>query len=459
MAKKEPLVPQQDENGRKTRKEILLERKHERQMKRVRLAIGSVMGLIALVVVIALINEYLIAPNRPVAVVNEEPISINDWQDRVRYERAQRIVFLENQYDAFNGDVGIIQQFAGQTIMELFNAEDLGQATLNVMIEEAVIRQAAEARGIVVTDADVEQEIAESFNYFGGDSPPPTPTATATVMPTPSVTPITTEAATETEALPPAEVEVGPTNTPQPTPTAVSAESYRQEFNEFLDQFRPYGITEAQYREIVRTQLYREELAALLAEEQGLPTTAEHVSFYVIIYDTEEDANEAQALIAAEGFLPVWNAVRSAPPDPENLTQPFATELLWQTQDDLANNIGFALANAVFSLPLNTPSDIVTEQLDPNAPPRYFIMQVSGREERPLSPQALDNAQLSAVRAFVDSVIASGGVEITDNWRGRTPAQPALDPKFLQQPTPAPQQELPPELPPVEELPPLDDEQ
>ncbi len=458
MAKKQPLVPQ-EEDGRKTRKEILLERRHQRQMKRVRLAIGSVLGLIALVVVIALINEYLIVPSRPVAVVNEESISLTDWQDRVRYERAQRIVFLENQYDAFNGDVGIIQQFAGQTIMEVFNAEDLGQTVLNALIEEAVIRQAAEARGIVVTDADVEQEIAESFNFFGGDSPPPTPTATATVMPTPSVTPITTEVITETEVLPPPETEVGPTNTPRPTPTAVSAEAFQQEFNEFLDQFRPYGITEAQYRSIVRAQLFRERLAEWLAQDQDLTTTADHVSFYVIIYDTEEDANEGQAMIEAEGFLPVWNAIRSAPPDPENLTQPFATELPWQTQDELTNNIGFALATEVFSLPLNTPSDIVTEQLDPNAPPRYFIMQVSGREERPLSPQALENARLSAVRLFVDSVIASGGVEITDNWRGRTPTQPSLDPKFLQQPTPAPQQELPPELPPIEELPPLDDGQ
>jgi hypothetical protein len=451
MAKKEPLVTPEGE-GRKTRKEILLARKHERQMKRVRLAVGAVLGLILLVVVIALINEYVVVPSRPVAIVNEEPISLRDWQDRVRYERAQRIVFLENQYDAFGGDVGIIQQFAGQTIQELLpgtlapgQPENFGQTVLNIMIEERAARQAAEARGIVITDADVERELAESFNYFGGESPPPSPTPTQTVMPTPSLTPITSDVVTETVALP--TVTLGPTNTPQPSPTPVSAEAYQQEFDEFLDQFRPYGVGEVQYREIVRSQLYRQRLTELLAEEQNLPTTGEHVSLYLIVYETEEDANEGAALIAEEGYLTVWNTIRSLPPDPEAESTAFATELVWQSQEELLNTLGPSLANAAFDLPLDTPSDILVEQFSPESN-SYLIIQVSGREERPLSQQALDATRQQYVSAFLDTFMA--GVEITDNWRGRAPTSPSLDPKFLQQPTPAPQPEV---------MPPLDDGQ
>jgi parvulin-like peptidyl-prolyl isomerase len=454
MAKKEPLVTPEG-SGRKTRKEILIARKHERQMKRVRLAVGAVLGLILLVVAIAVINEYVVVPNRPVAVVNGETISLRDWQDRVRYERTQRIVFLENQYDAFGGDVGIIQQFAGQTIMELFNAEDLGQTTLNLMIQEVAARQAADARGITITDADVEQQLAERFNYFGGESPPPSPTPTQTIVPTPSVTPIASEAVTETVTGP--TPTVGPTNTPRPSPTPVSAEAYRQELNEFLGQFRPYGISEAQYREIVRAQLYQQRLADRLAEEQDLPTTGEHISLYLIIFETEEDANEGAALIAEEGYLSVWNTIRSLPPDPDAESTAFATELVWYTREDLVNTIGPDLANAAFDLPLNTPSDILLEQFDPESF-SYLILQVSGREERPLSEQALNTARQQYLAAFLDSYMRD--VEITDHWRGRTPPQPALDPKFLQQPTPAPQQDiLPPDALPEEVIPPLDDEQ
>jgi hypothetical protein len=454
MAKKEPLVTPEG-SGRKTRKEILIARKHERQMKRVRLAVGAVLGLILLVVAIAVANEYVVVPNRPVAVVNGETISLRDWQDRVRYERTQRIVFLENQYDAFGGDVGIIQQFAGQTIMELFNAEDLGQTTLNLMIQEVAARQAAEARGITITDADVEQQLAERFNYFDGESPPPSPTPTQTIMPTPSLTPIASEAVTETVTGP--TPTVGPTNTPRPSPTPVSAEAYRQELNEFLGQFRPYGISEAQYREIVRAQLYRQRLADRLAEQQDLPTTGEHISLYLIIFETEEDANEGAALIAEEGYLSVWNTIRSLPPDPEAESTAFATELVWYSREDLVNTIGSDLANAAFDLPLNTPSDILLEQFDPESF-SYLILQVSGREERPLSEQALNTARQQYLAAFLDSYMRD--VEITDHWRGRTPQQPALDPKFLQQPTPAPQQDiLPPDVLPEEVIPPPDDEQ
>jgi hypothetical protein len=453
-AKREPLVTPEGE-GRKSRKEILLERKHERQMRRVRLAVGAVLGLILLVVAIALVNEYFVIPGRPVAAVNEEPISLREWQDRVRYERAQRIIFLENQYEAFNGDVGIIQQFAGQTIMELINADDIGQTTLNIMIEEVAARQAAEARGIVITDADVEQQLAESFNYFDGESPPPAPTPTQTVMPTPSLTPITTEVITDTEPI--ATATLGPTSTPRPTATPVTAEVYQQEFNEFMAQFREYGISEAQYREIVRAQLYRQRLAEDLAEEQDFPTTGEHVSIYLIIYETEEDANEGAAMIADEGYLTVWNTIRSTPPDPEQGVTAFATELVWYSQEDLVNTVGPSLAAAAFELPLNTPSDILIEQFDPETP-SYLIVQVSGREERPLSQQALDSARQQYVSAFLSSFTA--GAQITENWRGRAPEQPRLDQKFLQSPTPAPPQQqdvIPPDALP--EIPPLEDQE
>jgi hypothetical protein len=439
MAKKETQRVQ-EERTRQTRKEILLARKHERQMKRVRLAVGAVLALLLLVIVIGLVHEYLIVPTRPVAVVNGENITLSDWQERVRYERAQRIIFLEEQLEAFNGDVGIIQQFAGQLINDLRDPQGLGQTTLNVLVDEVLIRQAAEARGIVITDADVERELAESYNYFGGESPPPAPTPTQTVMPTPSLTPITGDVITETEVIPTATL--GPTSTPLPTATPVSAESYQEQYQAQLDQLAVYGISESHYRAVVRAQIYRERLAELLAEEEGVPETAEHVSLYLIIYETEADANEGAAMIAEAGYLPVWNALRSDPPDPTAETQTLATEFVWRTQEDLLNNLGFTLANAAFELPLNTPSEILVEQFDEETV-RYFLIQVSGREQRPLSEQALNTARQQYLAAFIDAR-RTGNVEITENWRGRTPTQPILDQKFLQPPTPAPPAAVPP---------------
>jgi hypothetical protein len=167
--------------------------------------------LIALVIGIALVNELFLTPNRAVATVGQTPISLRDWQERVKFERAQRVIFLENQLEAFGGDVGIVQQFGGSVINELYDPETMGQDVLNVMADEVVICEAVEERGIEITEADVQTKIGEAYSFYGqGVSPTQLPEPTATVEPTPSLTPIPTVVITD----------VVPTETPFPTPTA-----------------------------------------------------------------------------------------------------------------------------------------------------------------------------------------------------------------------------------------------
>lgn len=164
MAKKTETTT--TEAQRQSRKEVLLARKQAQQTRQIRLGVAVVGGLLLLLFLAAAINELVIAPGRAVAIVNGEEITLSEWQDRVRFERAQRIILLENQLEAFQGNVGVVQQFAGSVINELLQPEVLGQSALNQMIDETVIRQAAEERGITVTDADVDAEIRQDFNFF-----------------------------------------------------------------------------------------------------------------------------------------------------------------------------------------------------------------------------------------------------------------------------------------------------
>lgn len=90
---------------------------------------------------------------------------------------------------------------------------------------------------------------------------------------------------------------VGPTNTPPPTATPVSAESFQEEFDGLVAQFEDLGVSEAQYREIVRTQIYRERLIEELNIETELAVDAEQASFFVLQFETEAEANEALALV------------------------------------------------------------------------------------------------------------------------------------------------------------------
>lgn len=433
MAKKKEQTTE-EASLRQSRKEILLARKQEQQLKRIRLGIYIVGGLLLLVLVVGLVNEFLIIPNRAVAVVNGQEISLSEWRDRVTYERAQRIVFLENQFEAFDGNVGIIQQFASQSIIDLQDSESLGQAVLNQMVDEVAIEQAAKERGISVSEADIDAFVGESFNYFNGDSPTPIPTATATIMPTPSLTPIPTAVITEVVPTntPFPTATTGPTATPRPTATPVSAEAFQTELGDLVGKLTDLGAKESIYRKVVAAELYRRQLADALAEEQSLPTEGEQANLFVISANSETDAQELLALVEADGYLTVWNTIRSG----EAEIEANASEILGRLQEDLAQELDDNIATEAFALPLNTASDVLVRDLGEDAK-TYYIIQVSGREVKPLSESRLQNNKLQAVSSFIDTQL-TGKLELTDVASGRAPSVPVLDQKFLAPPTPQP---------------------
>jgi hypothetical protein len=441
MAKKQTNTDQSDESRRQSRKEILRARKQEEQLRVIRIAAAIVGAILLLVLAIAIINEFFITPNRSVATVQGQEITLSDWQDRVKYERAQRIVALEGQLESFNGDVGLVQQISGQAIVELIseNAESLGGAVLDRMVEEEIIRQGVEERGLLPSEEEVDERIGASFNYFGGDSPTPFPTPTETVAPTPSLTPIPAAGATEVEQpvgplAPPVD---GPTSTPFPTATPVSQEAFQQEFDDFLAQYKALGVSEQVYRSVFGNALMAERLADALAEEEELPKEDEHASIYFLSYGDEDEANQALEAIKATDFLTVWNTVlsRSSDPGQEDASTATAAEVLWRTRDTYAGGFNDAVAEEVFALELNTPSGVM-EATGADGTPEYIIIMVSGRETRDLAGSELQNRKQQLLRDYLDE--RSLEAETNELWRSHVPTVPLLDPKFRQPPTPTP---------------------
>ena len=253
MSKKNHQEAVNEEESRRSRKEVLIAKKEAEQTRGIRIAIGIVAGLILLIILIGLINELIISPNREVASVAGEKITLNEFKDRVGYERTQRIIFLESQLEAFGNDVGIVQQYASQWIIDLLpqSSDEFGESVLDQMVAETLIEQAAVEFGVDVSDTDVEEAIGAEFGYYGGGLPTPAPKATETVVPTPSLTPIPT--AVITEVLPTAtalpDSTDGPEPTPFPTATPVSEEAFQAEFAEFFQDYKDFGVSEERYRE------------------------------------------------------------------------------------------------------------------------------------------------------------------------------------------------------------------
>ncbi|MCZ7667055.1 MAG: SurA N-terminal domain-containing protein [Chloroflexi bacterium] len=234
-----------EEQQRRSRKEVLVARKEAQQKRQIWIAAGIVGAIILAVILLALINELLISPNRTVASVGDDTIALNEFQDRVVFERTQRIVLLENQLEAFNGDVGIIQQFASQLIIDLLpsSSDTFGESILEQMVDETLLEQAAAERGLSVSEEEVDEAIGADFNYFGGGLPTPAPSATETIVPTPSLTPIPTAVITGS-CPPPPELPTptqGPTATPFPPPRRFPKKPSRRNFQSSLLIIKPLG--------------------------------------------------------------------------------------------------------------------------------------------------------------------------------------------------------------------------
>jgi hypothetical protein len=439
MAKKK--TPAADENKRQSRKEILIAERQASQTRTIRLAILGIVLLLAIVIVAGVVNVVFIKPNAPVANIAGSELSMGDWRQRVKLQRAQLILGIEDLAESLGQDIGQVQQFAGQQLLLLTqDSERLGQIVLDQMIDEALIQQAAESRGIIVSDDDVQKEIEESFNYLGGASPTALPTPTETVIPTPSLTPIPTAVITELlpTRTPFPTPTLGPTRTPLPTPTPLTENSFGELYEETIDRFQDFGIKEEQFRNIVKSQIYQERFLEELVREEELSDEAMHASFFYLMFGSEAEAQQSLDDIDRDGFLHVWNTIASKPFDPEDQDSAFASELLWRTEDNIALLLDEAASLEVFSMPLDSRSKVIivpaaTEEEDDS----FYIIFVTGREIRTLSESAISNARQELLNGWLQGLRASE-VDTFERWRTNVPQQPSIDPRFLVPPTPTP---------------------
>jgi len=439
MARKRTAPP--EEKQRQSRKAILIARREAKQTRQILVAIGVVIVLLVIVLVAGVTNEFLIKPGLPVANVNDAEITMDEWRRRVRLQRAQLILGVEDLAEAVEQDVGQVQQFAGQQLLLLTQeSERLGQSVLDQLIDEVLIRQEAEARGIFVSEADIQKEIEESFGFFGGALPTEQPTATETMPPTPSLTPIPTAVITEIVPTntPFPTFTPGPTNTPFPTSTPVSREAFDEILKETSDRLEDLGIPEESLKEIVEAQLYQDLLLKELVIEQELPTEDLHASFFYLQFNSQEEADDALNEIVSNSYEAFWNKIRSEPPDSDNESPIIASEILWRTQENVNAILDDIVGETVFNTPINEASlVIVVPGITDEEEDTYYIILVTGREIRSLSQSAIQNAEQELLSSWLQSKRVAG-VESFNRWLANIPGQPAIDSRFLVPPTPTP---------------------
>lgn len=360
----------------------------EKQMQRALIWGVSVVAMLVIGILgYGIVAEKIIKPREPVAIVGQSPITTAEFQARVKFRRLQlenQLRYLYQQQQALGAQGS---DSAGQSLQDYIqsqissldaqlaheNAEIIGEQVLDRMIQERLVAQEAERRGIEVTSHEVQEEIQAGFGY--------NPDAT----PMPAASPPLTATQTLTASEP----------TPAPTATQMTESDFRELYNTYIRQgLRPLGISEQQYRSWIQASLLIEKLREDIKEE--LPSEAEQVTLRFLSVNSEDQAAElAQRLDGGEDFEALAEEVEADEEQPG-----YSSELSWLPRELLENRLGEELADRAFSLDVGDHSEPVGvgEQSQ-----TYYIIVVTGREMRDVEDSVRDQMAEDAFQSWLDA--------------------------------------------------------
>lgn len=362
-------------------------------------------SMIALAVVVigvltyGFVKENVIKARESVATVGGTPITTAEFQGRVRFTRMQLsselgYLFQQQQtLDPTDPDVQFLLEYIQGNIRDLQsqlapeNALIIGEQALDQLIQEELVRQEAARRGITVSSEELETEIEQ---FFGYDRNP--------VMPTISLS--TTLPVSPTDPL-----------EPEPTPTQMTQQEFRQRYDDFIKNMRDINVTEKQYRSWVEVTLLQEKLQEQLVEEA--PVMADQVKLRYISIDDEQRTSEVAARWdAGEDY----EALLSELEEDEEITA-YGSEVDWLPRDALERRFDAELADMIFDMPVGERSAPI---LSPDTN-EYTIIEMLGHEERELD---LYFRQQLATQAFEEWLEAQQMLVQRSTYRDRVPTDP-----------------------------------
>lgn len=420
----------------------IVTKKHIARLERERqqVALIRLIAIIGVVIVLLLLGYgYLkinvLAAREPVANVNGDEITTAEWQERVRFAR----VNLYNQLNqlAFYQQFGMdVSQQQNDITTKLQLPSLLGQEVLDEMVDDQLIRQEAEKRGITVSSEEVDKMIQEAFAFFPNGTATPTITPTELVVEYPTLnaaqlqlypatstpTPFLT-ATPETTATPDTAVTATATFTAAPpTPTAVpqsptatstpyTLEGFQKQYQESMDTFKTsYKISEDTLRSVYEIEILRNKLMDDLAKDLTHTETSVLVQ-HILVADEATAQTVEERLQNGEDFAKVAAEVSTDPGSASN-----GGYYDWAP----ASNYVPEFRDATLTQEIGVIGPPVKTQFG------YHIIRVIGRQELPITDSQFEQKKQTNFDDWLAGIRESADIQTFDIWQTRVPTEPVL---------------------------------
>jgi parvulin-like peptidyl-prolyl isomerase len=378
-------------------------------------------------------------PYQNVAKVNGENLSAEDFEFLVKLERnsllrqySQTLAFAQmlGLDPATDPNVsGQLQQIVSQ--LAAGNKASLGQQVLDKMIEDALLRQEAKRLGVTVSEDELEKYIKEDqFGFYANGTPTAQPTTTQVALPTlnatqlaivtitptsspfPTLTPGPTTAPTEAPTTDPAATSTA-TSIPQPTATPYTLEGYQQSYKDVVEQYKTdFGMDENTFRDhfFIQPLLKQKVLDSITAD---LKAEDEQVWARHILVATAEEANLVyERLTAGEDFGDLARELST-----DTGSGALGGDLGWFGRGRMVQEF----EDAAFSQTVGEIGKPAESQYG------FHIIQVLGREIRPLAEGEFDQVKQLAIAEWIAQAREKAKIKTFDFWKNIVPLEPSLE--------------------------------
>ncbi len=309
----------------------LSRREREARQRKILFISMSVLGVLLLFIIgFGTLRYYYLIPHQVIATVNSHKIIQSDYWKVRRNTLLDRLQQYSFQAQSGQGDAQQIQLAAQSAQNEITNIRSapVDPETLQTMTEDWIVLDGLPGIGVTITDADVDETVAERFSPVALNTPTPAPTLNptkqatadaataqatqtsvaieqgATVTAQANATGTATASALTPAPNTPAAATAPPTETPVPTQTPTNQEA-RATSTASLGDFvkerqKDANMSLSDYKRlIIKPALARQRAREVL--EAKTPTHGEEIHAYHILLPTQAAAQDARKRVVDQG--------------------------------------------------------------------------------------------------------------------------------------------------------------